>query len=333
MFVLSTEACSMPNSESPMPQSAIDEQNAFVSSVATAFDDGDSALNDLITTLGGNPAGQTVTGAAGVPTTGTVDLDTAGIPVVPFPSNAPPMSILWPEITDPSSWAWSPSPADPNEWANSPGAPQIVPGGGSGYRAPQGEQALGNRRRYRNVPTGGRTGARSTVAGGGLSPLPANCPIIIPLVTTIPVQTQAPVVAPTPAPVTAPAPVVIPVPAALPDCRTGNWCMDIMNGCVLASQVSAAQLQACTAAGYAGNRNLYPAIAAAGGAEGGEYFGTPDPNPPPFTGLGMAGFGQDDSAAVAAANAGVFSNAIESVITGLVAAAALGIFLKGRKKS
>ena len=106
-----------------------------------------------------------------------------------------------------------------------------------------------------------------------------------------------------------------------------------MNGCVLPSQVSPQQLQICSQAGYAGNRSLFPAIAAAGGAGGGAYFGTPEPNPPPYTGSGMSGLGQDDSAAVEEANAGVFSSAIESIITGVVAALALGVILKSKKFS
>ena len=70
----------------------------------------------------------------------------------------------------------------------------------------------------------------------------------------------------------------------------------------------------------------------AGGAQGGAYFGTPEPNPPPYTGSGMSGFGQD-AAAVEAANAGIFSSVLESVITGVVAAIALGLVLKGKKQS
>ena len=84
-------------------------------------------------------------------------------------------------------------------------------------------------------------------------------------------------------------------------------------------------------AGYAGNLNLFPAIAAGGGAGGGQFFGTPEPNPPPYT-PGMSGFGQTDSAAQES-NAGIFSSSIEYVISGVVAAVALGIILKGRKKS
>ena len=319
MFIQSSEQCSMPNSETPMSQAAINAQNAFIAAVGTAFDQGDDALDDLITQLGGNvPSNDTTSGAAGVPTTGTLDTDLAGVPVVPTSPNAPATPTV-PVLSVPSSWAWAPSPA----------SPIMLPGGGAGYRAPKGEQWQGNRRRYTN-----RSGARSTNPGYS-NAAPAGCPTIIPLVTTIPVPTVVPA-SPAPSAPSAPStpPAVSSAPAApLPDCRTGNYCLDIMNGCVLPSQVSPQQLQICSQAGYAGNRSLFPAIAAAGGAGGGAYFGTPEPNPPPYTGSGMSGLGQDDSAAVEAANAGVFSSAIESIITGVVAALALGVILKSKKFS
>ena len=319
MFIQSSEQCSMPNSETPMSQAAINAQNAFIAAVGTAFDQGDDALDDLITQLGGNvPSNDTTSGAAGVPTTGTLDTDLAGVPVVPTSPNAPSTPTV-PVLSVPSSWAWAPSPA----------SPIMLPGGGAGYRAPKGEQWQGNRRRYTN-----RSGARSTNPGYS-NAAPAGCPTIIPLVTTIPVPTVVPA-SPAPSAPSAPStpPAVSSAPAApLPDCRTGNYCLDVMNGCVLPSQVSPQQLQICSQAGYAGNRSLFPAIAAAGGAGGGAYFGTPEPNPPPYTGSGMSGLGQDDSAAVEAANAGVFSSAIESIITGVVAALALGVILKSKKFS
>ena len=319
MFIQSSEQCSMPNSETPMSQAAINAQNAFIAAVGTAFNQGDDALDDLITQLGGNvPSNDTTSGAAGVPTTGTLDTDLAGVPVVPTSPNAPATPTV-PVLSVPSSWAWAPSPASPS----------MLPGGGAGYRAPKGEQWQGNRRRYTN-----RSGARSTNPGYS-NAAPAGCPTIIPLVTTIPVPTVVPA-SPAPSAPSAPStpPAVSSAPAApLPDCRTGNYCLDIMNGCVLPSQVSPQQLQICSQAGYAGNRSLFPAIAAAGGAGGGAYFGTPEPNPPPYTGSGMSGLGQDDSAAVEAADAGVFSSAIESIITGVVAALALGVILKSKKFS
>lgn len=317
MYVQSTEACSLPNSETPLTQAQIDNQFAFGASVGTAFDAGDDALNSLIQQLGGNPAGDTVSGAQGVPTTGTLDTSIAGIPVVPQPANATPQA-LTPDINNPSSWAWAPSPA----------APVILRGGGAGYKAPQGEQRRGNRRRYANVSF------QQQQQQGNQNP-PANCPVIVPLVTAIPVPSlSAPAAA---SPVAAAAPAATPVAAAapLPDCRTGNWCLDIMNGCVLSSQVSPQQLQLCSAAGYVGNKNLFPAIAAAGGVENGEYFGTPDPNPTPYS-PGMSGLGQNQTlsneAALQASNAGLFDNVLESIITAAATAAALAILWKQKRK-
>jgi hypothetical protein len=49
--------------------------------------------------------------------------------------------------------------------------------------------------------------------------------------------------------------------------------------------VSAQQLYACSAAGYAGNLNLF-----ANPAGGGPFLGTPQANPAPFTGAGVGLF-------------------------------------------
>jgi hypothetical protein len=296
-----------------MLQSAIDDQNAFVASVSTAFDDGDATLNDLISSLGGNPAGQTISGAAGVPTTGTIDLNIPGVPVVSDASGA--AATQYPDINIPSTWAWAPSPA----------APVIVPGGGAGFRAPQGENR--NSRKYTNAQSGARSSTSQPMV------YQPGCPQILPLVTTIPIPQVVTPAAPASSSPAAPAPVVAPPtqpPAPLPDCRTGNWCLDIMNGCVLSSQVSQQQLMLCSQAGYAGNRNLFPAVAAAGGAGGGAFFGTPDPNPAPYRGSGVSGFGDDASAQ--ATNADIISNAFEYVISGLVTVAAMAILFKGKKK-
>ena len=97
--------------------------------------------------------------------------------------------------------------------------------------------------------------------------------------------------APAPSPLVTNPIVPVPVipPAGTPpqaDCETGNICLDIRNGCVLSSQVTPAQLLACAAAGYVGNLNRYPAIAAAGGARGGMFLGDPLPNPPQYN-IGM----------------------------------------------
>lgn len=97
--------------------------------------------------------------------------------------------------------------------------------------------------------------------------------------------------APAPSPLTANP--IVPVPPIPPagtpspaDCETGNICLDIRNGCVLSSQVTPAQLLACAAAGYVGNLNKYPAVAGAGGSQGGRFLGAPLPNPPQYN-IGM----------------------------------------------
>lgn len=306
MYVIGTDACDLPNSETPMSQAAIDRQNAFIASVGSAFDGGDAALNGLITQLGGNPGGATASGASGIPTTGTLDTSIAGVPVVP--DDSAPQALL-PNVTNPASWAWSPSP------------PQIVPGA----------RSTGQHRRYVNAGT--KTGNAAPRWGSGGPP--PGCPTIIPLVTTIPLPSDIPIPTAAPVQVAAPAPVAIPVPAPaaapLADCRTGNWCLDIRNGCVLPSQVTPQQVYLCSQAGYVGARSMYPAIAAAGGAGGGAFFGTPDPNPIPYNPAGMSGLGQDASAQDA--NATIFSSAFAYVISGLVTVAAMAIFFKGRKTS
>lgn len=296
MYVIGSEQCNLPNSESPITQQMIAAENAFGNSVGSAFVEGDATLNNLITALGGNPGGDTVSGAAGVPTTGTVSTAAASTPVVSQPTSTPSTAIL-PSINDPSFWAWGSSPPSAGHAVPS----RVVRGGR--------RQAGKNAARYGNVPA--QTPQNQNP--------PSGCPVVVPLVTAIPIPQTATTPAATPAAA---------APAATPagTCPTGNICLDLMNGCILSSQVDPRQLQACSAAGYVGNKNLFPAIAAKGGADNGAYQGFPDPNPTPYT-PGMSGFGQDDSA-TQAANASLFSNVFEGVISALAAAAALGILLK-----
>jgi hypothetical protein len=72
MYVTDNLACSLPNSETPMPAAAIDSQNRRMAQRAVSFTSGDATLNALIEALGGNPIGAEW-GNAGVPTTGTFD--------------------------------------------------------------------------------------------------------------------------------------------------------------------------------------------------------------------------------------------------------------------
>ncbi len=133
------------------------------------------------------------------------------------------------------------------------------------------------------------------------------------------------------------APVVIPVPPALnsvppnptpapapargncpyPGCSTGNICLDLITGCVSNSQVTQAQVEACTEAGYStfGNSGSWLSAILLGCGGNLPYLGAPLPNPPQATGSmefilstanaagvaasqkarGMSGLGQDDS--------------------------------------
>ncbi len=70
MFVPDSAACSLPNSETPMPAAAIARQDARMARMASIFTNGDDTLNNLIGSLGGNPIGAG-SGNAGVPTDGT----------------------------------------------------------------------------------------------------------------------------------------------------------------------------------------------------------------------------------------------------------------------
>lgn len=110
-------------------------------------------------------------------------------------------------------------------------------------------------------------------------------PVVLPLQTIFATGPAAPVSTINPSgivPVSAP-------PVALPECAVNadTICSALRDGCVLSSQVSPEQLYACSKAGYAGNLNKYPAIAARGGAQGGKFFGSLNLNPAPFSpGLG-----------------------------------------------
>lgn len=161
MYVLSTGACGMPNSETPITQAEIDAQAARVASVATAFDNGNQTLNDLIVALGGNPTNDFDYGDAGVATTGTLNLDLPGIPVVP---NVAPVASVIPTLDNPSSWSWAPSP------------PQLLPGGGSGFRNPQGKG-----RRYFNRSSKRPNGGTATGSPMSNAPL-GTCPAVVPMV-------------------------------------------------------------------------------------------------------------------------------------------------------
>jgi hypothetical protein len=131
--------------------------------------------------------------------------------------------------------------------------------------------------------------------------------------------------------------VVIPVPKVLPNpspnpaagiiapaqncpypaCSSGNVCLDLITGCVSNSQVTQAQVEACTEAGYStfGNSGSWLSAILMGCGTNLPYLGMPLPNPPQATGSmefqlatlnaagvaasnkarGVSGFGQTDS--------------------------------------
>jgi hypothetical protein len=222
MYVSDSQACNLPNSETPMSADAISAQDAYIALVGSSFTNGNATLSAVMQALGGNSIDDLSAGNAGLPTTGA-----GGFP-------------------------WFPGPSVPNPF-------------------PVSDQG---------TPVGSGAG------GGSTTQTAAACvpPRVIPLVTVIPVPAVK-----TPAAVTVPKPAAsLPQPAAVSSgrkripqssCRTGNICLDIRNGCVLASQVDPAQLLACSQAGYAGNLNLYSQFIIDGTDA---PLGTPMPNPPPF---------------------------------------------------
>ena len=222
MFVSDSQACNLPNSETPMDPRAVAAQDRFISVVGQRFVNGDAVLSGLMSSLGGN-ALDALQGDAGVPTMGR-----GGFP-------------------------WFPGPSVPNPFpVSDSGSPRA--GGG------------------------GQPGGDITAA--------CTPPVVLPWVTVVPfppVRLASPTVPlpakPVPKPIAVP-PMLSPA-APKKSCRTGNICLDIRNGCVLSSEVDPQQLYACSAAGYAGNVDLY-------GSMGGPFVGSPDLTPPVFQ-PGMSG--------------------------------------------
>lgn len=250
MYVSDSQACNLPNSESPMSPAAVAAQDAFIASVGSSFSNGNNTLSGIMTALGGNPlavpgsdptVAALVAGNSGVPTTGA-----GGFPFFPGPGSRN------------------------RRW------------GGRGAGA------------------GGNGGARTAAMTPCTTP-----PIVVPLVTVVPVPAltrQVPTTGPTPAKITTPPPPA-PVAPSKPkisqsDCRTGNICLDLANGCVASYQVDPAQLLACSKAGYNANRNLYAGVIDTTNLP---FLGFPMPNPPPFDPSmlsqhpGLSGLGDDDS--------------------------------------
>lgn len=122
-------------------------------------------------------------------------------------------------------------------------------------------------------------------------------PQVLPLLTVFPIPPAPRPASKLPPPVAPPSPhLAPPAPAPPPpvtqaSCRTGNICADLRAGCVLQYQVSPEQLLACAMAGWSGNQNRYPSIAARSDLP---FLGSVDLNPPAAT--GVSGLGADDLA-------------------------------------
>ena len=121
----------------------------------------------------------------------------------------------------------------------------------------------------------------------------------------------------TPTPTASPNPTPPPPKCPYPGCSTGNVCLDLITGCVSNSQVTQAQVEACTEAGYStfGNSGTWLSAILLGCGNNLPFLGMPLPNPPTATGSmqnilqpanaagaaassaarGMSGLGQDDS--------------------------------------
>jgi len=99
-------------------------------------------------------------------------------------------------------------------------------------------------------------------------------PVAIPVPTIL-----TPTAAPTPtAPTSAPAPSAN---CPYPDCSTGNICLDLNSGCVLSSQVSLEQQEACALANYGvfGNMGLFVGDVVQG-CQPLKFLGSPNLSPP-----------------------------------------------------
>lgn len=236
MYLKSSMACNLPNSGTPMPQSAIDAQDSYVAAVGSHFDDGDNVLGALIQALGGNRV-DVNTGDAGIPTVGVPYFDPSTGAIIgdgpgPFPGGG-------------GGAGGSPLPGAPGSnrhgraWRIYRRNARLFGGGVEG-----GGQPLG-------VPGALLAARRAANLGPTCNQLPQD----MPLMTVLPSPPLNPVVVvPAPAaPVAAP---VAPTPAAparypkIPS--TGNVCADLTLGLITKDQVSLDQMRYCSTNGYQG---------------------------------------------------------------------------------
>jgi hypothetical protein len=233
VYLSSSMACDLPNSGTPMPQSDIDAQDAYVASIGSHFSDGDSVLGALIQALGGNRVDAT-TGDAGIPTVG-----------VPY--------------FDPSTGAIigdGPGPLPGGGGAGSPlaGAPGSRRHGRAWWIYRRNARLFGGGVQGGGIPLGVPGALLAARRAANLGPTCNDLPQDMPLMTVFPSLPLAPVAAPAPAaPVAAP---VAPAPAAparypkIPS--TGNVCADLTLGLITKDQVTLDQMRYCSTNGYQG---------------------------------------------------------------------------------
>jgi len=89
-----------------------------------------------------------------------------------------------------------------------------------------------------------------------------------------------------------------------PACSSGNVCLDLITGCVSNSQVTQAQVEACTEAGYStfGNSGAWLSAIMLGCGGNLPYLGAPLPNPPTATGSMEFQLSALNAAGIAASN-------------------------------
>jgi|SRR5271154_1151127 len=235
MYVISSGACSEPNSATPMSQDDIDAQNAHIAAVGSDFDNGNATLDSLIRLLGGNPV-TAVAGNAGIATVG------APVPVaqVVSPANGGASSSSSTTGVAPGSAGGSAGGSRRRVYDRNA---RLFGGGVQGGGTPLG------------VPQALAAAARQRLAGG--SGATCSLPQVFPLVTIFPVPAVmpaasiGPAVSPKPAVAAASAP-VSPAPSARTIPSTGNVCADLVLGLITKDQVTEAQQAYCSANGYQG---------------------------------------------------------------------------------
>lgn len=236
MYLTSSMACNLPNSGTPMPQSDIDGQNAYVDAVGSHFVDGDNVMGALIQALGGNRVDAT-TGDAGIPTVGVPYFDpSTGAIIGGGPGGG--------------SFPGSPGGGSPLS-----GAPGTRRHGRAFWIYRRNARLFGGGVQGGGIPLGVPGALLAARRAANMGPTCNQLPQSMPLVTVMPSPPLTPVLAP-PAPAVAavaPAP-ALPAPARYPKIpSTGNVCADLTLGLLMQQQVSLDQLRYCSTNGYVGN--------------------------------------------------------------------------------